>query len=42
MCVFFIVLIFGLPIALKQGHGNCLAWEPTEGQPLTAICDLKV
>jgi hypothetical protein len=40
-CVFFIVLIFGLHIALKQGHGNCPAWEPTEGQHWTATCDLK-
>jgi hypothetical protein len=42
MCVFFIVLIFRIPIAMKQRCGNCLAWEPTEGHHLTATCDLKV
>jgi hypothetical protein len=42
MCVFFTVLIFTLPIALKQGHGNSPAWELTEGQHFTATYDLKV
>ena len=42
MCIYFIVLIFRLPIALKHRHGNCLAWVPTEGQHFTATCDLKV